>query len=71
MGRKAKIIDLTAAQKTALESGFKYSKSKDFSQRCHYVLLKHRGKMSAEIGELFGVSLQPMETNPSKAKAKM
>lgn len=58
MGRKSKVIDLTEAEKTELESGYKYSKSSIFSRRCHYVLLKNQGKTSQEIADIFGVTDQ-------------
>ena len=49
MGRKSKKIDLTEAARITLEEGFKKSKSKSFSQRCHMILLKSQGKTSQEI----------------------
>jgi transposase len=60
MGRKSKTIDLTEAEKTALEKGYKYSKSSHFSRRCHFVLLKNQGKTSQEIADIFGVTIQPV-----------
>ena len=62
MGRKAKKIDLTDAEKTELEIGFKQSKSKVFSQRCHYILLKHQGRTSKEIAEIYGTTDQPINS---------
>ena len=58
MGRKAKKIDLTAVSKAELEKGFKYSKSKSFSQRCHIILLKNQGRTSKEVAEIFGITDQ-------------
>lgn len=60
MGRKSKVIHLTDDQRAELEKGFKYAKSRNFSQRCHFVLLKSQGKTSEEIAELFGISIQPI-----------
>ena len=62
MGRKAKKIDLTGTEKTELEIGFKQSKSKVFSQRCHYILLKHQGRTSKEIAEIYGTTYQPINS---------
>lgn len=60
MGRKSKIIHLTAAEKKELTQGFKYSQSSNFSRRCHYILLKHQGKTSQEIADIFGTTIQPI-----------
>ena len=60
MGRKSKVINLTAAEKTELQSGYKYSKSSNFSRRCHFVLLKNQGKTSQEIADIFGITQQPV-----------
>ena len=61
MGRKSKIIDLTEAEKAEHEKGYKYSKSANFSRRCHYILLKNQGKTSQEIADIFGVTRQPVD----------
>lgn len=60
MGRKSKIIDLTEAERTELEKGYRYSKSSNFSRRCHFVLLKSQGKTSLEIADIFGITIQPV-----------
>lgn len=60
MGRKSKIIDLTEAERTELEKGYRYSKSSNFSRRCHFVLLKSQGKTSQEIADIFGITIQPV-----------
>jgi len=60
MGRKAKVIDLREAARKELEAGYKYSKSRSFSKRCHFVLLKGQGKTSGEIAEIFGTTIQPI-----------
>ncbi len=62
MGRKSKKIDLTDAEKVALEKGYKYSKSKFFSQRCHMILLKNQGLTSQEIADIFGITFQPVNS---------
>ena len=62
MGRKAKAIDLTAAERKELEEGYKYSKSRSFSKRCHMVLLKSQGKTSEEIAQIFGTTIQPVNS---------
>ena len=60
MGRKSKNIDLTESEKQELEKGFKYSKSSNFSRRCHFVLLKSQEKTSQEIADIFGITIQPV-----------
>ena len=60
MGRKSKVIDLTEAERTELEAGYKYSQSSNFSRRCHFVLLKNQGKSSKEIADIFGITIQPV-----------
>lgn len=62
MGRKSKRIDLTIAEKTALEKGYKESKSKFFSQRCHIILLKNQGLTSQEIANIFRITIQPVNS---------
>ena len=62
MGRKSKKIDLTEAARITLEEGFKKSKSKSFSQRCHMILLKSQGKTSQEIADIYGVTIQPVNS---------
>jgi transposase len=62
MGRKSKVIDLTEAEKTELQNGYKYSKSPNFSRRCHFVLLKNQGKTSQEIADIFGITRQPVNS---------
>lgn len=60
MGRKSKVIDLTEAEKRELQDGYKYSKSRTFSKRCHFVLLKNQGKTFQEIADIFGITRQPV-----------
>lgn len=62
MGRKSKKIDLTAAEKSELVEGYKHSSSKVFSQRCHIILLKHQGRTSQEIADIFGLTIQPVNS---------
>lgn len=62
MGRKSKVIELTQAEKGELEKGYKYSKSKVFSQRCHIILLKNKGLTSQEIADIFGITFQPVNS---------
>ena len=62
MGRKSKRIDLTAAEKKELEIGYKKSKSKVFSRRCHIILLKNQGRSSQEIADIFGTTFKPINS---------
>jgi transposase len=60
MGRKSKVIDLTKVEKTELQNGYKYSKSPNFSRRCHIVSLKNQGKTFQEIADIFGITRPPV-----------
>lgn len=62
MGRKSKKIDLTQAELVELEKGYRNSKSKSFSQRCHMILLKNQGRSSQEIADIFGTTFQPVNS---------
>jgi len=62
MGRKSKKIDLTAEERQALEKGYKHSKSKVFSRRCHIILLKSQGYTSQQIADIFGTTFQPVNS---------
>ncbi|MCP4884185.1 MAG: helix-turn-helix domain containing protein [Flavobacteriales bacterium] len=62
MGRKSKKIALTDSERIALEKGYKSSKSKTFSQRCHMILLKSQGRTSQEIADIFGITFQPVNS---------
>ena len=57
MGRKAKKLDIREVERIKLESGYKNQKG-TFSQRCHIILLKTRGKSSEEIAQVFGITDQ-------------
>lgn len=60
MGRKAKKIDLTEAERLELEKGYKSSKTAAYSRRCHMVLLKSQGKTSEEIAQIVCTTIQPV-----------
>ncbi len=60
MGRKSKVVELTTEQRAVLEQGYKQSGSAAFSRRCHIVLLKNQGRTSAEIGDIIGTTIQPV-----------
>lgn len=70
MGRKSKVIDLTEAEKTELQKGYKYCKSSTYSRRCHFVLLKNQGKTSQEIAAIFGITRQPVDSWCNRYLAK-
>jgi transposase len=50
-------LDLTDAQRTALEAGYKFGKVHGFRQRCQMILLKAQHKTSQQIGEQLGCHL--------------
>ena len=58
MGRKSEKLELTAAEKQELELGYKRSDSRQFSQRCHIMLLKNDGLSSNAIAELLKITDQ-------------
>lgn len=51
MGRKAKSIELSNEQRTALEFGYKHG-SAIFSKRCHMILLKSEGLKSRDVSKM-------------------
>lgn len=55
MGRTAKSIELTNAQRAELEHGYKMGSSV-FSRRCHMILLKSKGKISADVADIIGTN---------------
>lgn len=57
MGRRAKKLDITAVERAKLESAYKYDKG-TFSQRCHIILMKTKGKSSDEIAQIFDITDQ-------------
>lgn len=50
-------IELTDAERLALERGYKHGAVHGFRQRCQMILLKARKKTSKEIGEQLGCCL--------------
>ena len=58
MGRKSKKIELSVSDKVALEKGFKNYPGTPFSRRCHFILLKNKGKTSKEIADIFDITDQ-------------
>ena len=61
MGRKVKRLEITEAERTELENGYKHQKG-TFSQRCHIVLLKSRGKSSEQIAQVFDLTDQTVNS---------
>lgn len=51
---KLKTIELTKAQRTALEKGYRAGESHSFRMRCQIILLKCERRTSAEIAEILG-----------------
>ena len=51
---KLKTIELTKAQYTALEKGYREGKSHSFRLRCQMILLKSEHRTSAEIADVLG-----------------
>ena len=60
MGRKAKVLKITSAQRTELTQGYKNKKSSTFSRRCHIILLKSEGRTSKDIAQILGITIQPV-----------
>ena len=51
---KLKTVELTKAQRTALEKGYRAGESHCFRMRCQIILLKCERRTSAEIAEILG-----------------
>ncbi|HET8670533.1 MAG TPA: helix-turn-helix domain-containing protein [Candidatus Saccharimonadales bacterium] len=51
---KLKIVELTKAQRTALEKGYRAGESHSFRLRCQIILLKCERRTSAEIAKILG-----------------
>jgi transposase len=51
---KLKTVELTKAQRTALEQGYRAGDSHAFRVRCQIILLKCERRTSAEIAEILG-----------------
>jgi transposase len=51
---KIKIVELTGAQRTALEKGYRTGSSHAFRTRCQMILLKSEQRTAAEIAGLLG-----------------
>ena len=60
MGRKAKVIELTAQERVELEKGYKNSENAHFSRRCHIIVLKSEGFTSEQIAKIFQITIQPV-----------
>ena len=57
MSRKNRFIEkLTAAQKSALEKGYRTGKSHLFRRKCHCILLSHEKNTVQELSTFFKVS---------------
>lgn len=51
---KVTVIELSAAQRAALEQGHRYGGSHAFRRRCQMILLKSQGRTSSQVGEIVG-----------------
>ena len=51
---KLKTVELTKAQRIALEKGYRAGESHSFRMRCQIILLKCERRTSAEIAEILG-----------------
>jgi len=58
MSRKIRFIKpLTEQEKIALEAGMKSEKSYQFQNRCHAILLSHKGYTPSQIKDIFNVTV--------------
>jgi transposase len=48
------VIELSAAQRAALEAGYQDSASPAFRHRCQMILLKSQGRTSSQVAEIVG-----------------
>ena len=51
---KIKTVELTKAQRTALEKGYREGERHAFRVRCQMILLKSEGRTSAEVADILG-----------------
>ena len=51
---KVTVIELSAAQRAALEHGHRHGNSHAFRRRCQMILLKSQGRTSSEVGAIVG-----------------
>lgn len=51
---KIKTVELTEAQRTALEQGYRQGESHAFRVRCQMILLKSAGRTAAEVAGILG-----------------
>jgi len=51
---RIKTIELSAAQRAALEQGYQQSHSHAFRRRCQMILLKSQGRTSSQVAEIVG-----------------
>lgn len=49
-------IELSPAERSALEKGMRTGKGHTFRQRCHLVLLKSERRTDEEVGQILGIS---------------
>ena len=52
---RIKVIELCAAERAALEHGYKRGTSHTFRRRCQMILLKSQGRTSSQVAEIVGV----------------
>ena len=52
---KIKVIELSAAERAALERGHEQGSSSAFRRRCQMILLKSQGRTWSQVAELVGV----------------
>ena len=61
MSRKKRYIrSLTKSEITALEEGMKSDKGYQYNQRCHAILLSHKGQTVKELKAIFNVTHQTL-----------
>lgn len=52
--QRIKVIELSAAQRAALEQGYEQGHSHAFRRRCQMILLKSQGRTSSQVAEVVG-----------------
>jgi transposase len=52
---RIKVIELSAAERAALEQGHEQGPSPAFRRRCQMILLKSQGRTSSQVAEMVGV----------------
>ncbi|WP_019672524.1 helix-turn-helix domain-containing protein, partial [Psychrobacter lutiphocae] len=55
---KIRQIELTDAERKALDHGYKHGKTASYRKRCHIILLKSDGRIAKDIAQITDTNIQ-------------